>query len=92
MTGFVPSQTLISMYFVVVPTQCKNRDLPVKSDKRELDSHREMRRSKENRNHMLCLKYIVPVLQSLSLEIHLPCIILIFLIYICLSVQIKSCI
>lgn len=79
MTVFVPSQTLISTYFVVVPTQW---DLSVKKDQNELDPYLEMGRSNENRNHMSSLKYIVPVyyliLQSLSLEIDLPYIILIF--------------
>jgi len=49
------------MYSVVVPRQCENRGLPVKRDRSELNSHLEMRRSKENRNHLSCLKYIVPV-------------------------------
>lgn len=49
---FVLSQTLISLYFVVVPTQRRSRGLPVKRDKSELDSHLDMRRSKENRNHI----------------------------------------
>lgn len=60
----------------------KYRDLPVKADKSELHFHPETR-SKKNRSHTYIMpeeycSSILSLLQSLSPEIQLPCIILIF--------------